>query len=362
MGQGSFDQNDEAGAVASTVTGTVGRRGAVALATALGAGAAGLVGGMGRAFAQSGPYPGLPRRPLKFVFVCHVTLDPFFVPTVYGVQDGCAAFGCRYQWTGSQNNVVSEMVNAMETAIDEKADGIAVCLVDPKAFDAPTARAIAAGIPVVAFNADVPKGSPNQRLSYVGQPLFQSGYDVAAKFMSRVPKGGHVMLSIGVPGSLNEQPRIDGYIQWIKDNGNPVTYDVVNTGVDGATEIARISSYVLSHKNLAGIFCGGGSDTYAAGFVSAEYGLAKKGMIIGGFDLFPQTLQYIKAGHTTFTTDQQAYLQGFLPLQQLYMYKLSNGLVGPADTNTSKAYVTSENVDYYEAKSRFEGSTRAEPA
>jgi simple sugar transport system substrate-binding protein len=170
------------------------------------------------------------------------------------------------------------------------------------------------------------------------------------------------MLSIGVPGSLNEQPRIDGYIQWIKDNGNPVTYDVVNTGVDGATEISRISSYVLSHKNLAGIFCGGGSDTYAAGFVSAEYGLAKKGMIIGGFDLFPQTLQYIKAGHTTFTTDQQAYLQGFLPLQQLYMYQLSKGLVGPADTNTSKAYVTSANVDYYLSKSRFEGSTRSEPS
>lgn len=346
---------------AEGVAGAVGRRGTLALATALGAGAVGLAGGVGRAFAESGPYPGLPRRPLKFVFVCHVTLDPFFVPTVYGVQDGCAAFGCRYQWTGSQKNVVSEMVSAMDTAIDEKADGIAVCLVDPKAFDAPTARAIAAGIPVIAFNADVPKGSPNQRLAYVGQPLFESGYDVAAKFMSRVPKGGHVMLSIGVPGSLNEQPRIDGYIQWIKDNGNPVTYDVVNTGVDAATEISRISSYVLSHKNLAGIFCGGGSDTYAAGFVSAEYGLAKKGMIIGGFDLFPQTLQYIKTGDTTFTTDQQAYLQGFLPLQQLYIYKLSNGLVGPADTNTSKAYVTKDNVGHYLAKSRFEGTTRAEP-
>jgi len=44
------------------------------------------------------------------------------------------------------------------------------------------------------------------------------------------------------------------------------------------------------------------------------------------------------------------------------MYKLSKGLVGPADTNTSKAYVTSANVDYYLSKSRFEGSTRSEPA
>jgi simple sugar transport system substrate-binding protein len=43
------------------------------------------------------------------------------------------------------------------------------------------------------------------------------------------------------------------------------------------------------------------------------------------------------------------------------MYKLSNGLVGPADTNTSEAYVTKDNVDHYLTKSRFEGSVRAEP-
>jgi simple sugar transport system substrate-binding protein len=135
----------------------------------------------------------------------------------------------------------------------------------------------------------------------------------------------------------------------------------VNTGVDAATEISRIGSYVLSHKNVAGIFTTGGSDTYAAGFVSQQYGLAKKGVIVAGFDLFPQTLGYIKSGDMTFTTDQQAYLQGFLPVQQMYMYKLSNGLVGPADTNTSEAYVTKDNVDHYLTKSRFEGSVRAEP-
>ena len=201
----------------------VGRRNAFAMAAALGVGAAGLIGPMGSARAATSA--GLPRKNYKFVFVCHVTLDQFFTPCVYGIQDACAAFGARYQWTGSQSNVVSEMVNAMETAIAEKADGIAVCLVDPKAFDASTAKAVAAGIPVIAFNADVPKNSPNKRMAYVGQSLFQAGYNIANKWLKLVPKGSHVMLSIGMPGSLNEQPRLDGYIQAIKDAGNPVTYD-----------------------------------------------------------------------------------------------------------------------------------------
>ncbi|MGX7874539.1 substrate-binding domain-containing protein [Mesorhizobium sp. ORM6] len=207
-----------------------------------------------------------------------MTLDQFFTPTVYGIQDACAAFGCSYQWTGSQKNVVSEMVSAMQTAIAQKSDGIAVCLVDPTAFDAATDMAAQAGIPVIAFNADVPVGSPNKRLSYVGQPLYQSGYNSALKWLKLIPKGGHVMLSIGVPGSLNTQPRLDGYIQAIKDSNSGVTYDVVNTGPDPATEISRVESYYLSHKTVNGLFGTGGSDTYACGFVSNKYGLVKAGV------------------------------------------------------------------------------------
>jgi simple sugar transport system substrate-binding protein len=253
------------------------------------------------------------------------------------------------------------MVSAMQTAIAQKSDGIAVCLVDPKAFDAATAAAAESGIPVIAFNADVPVGSPNKRLSYVGQPLYQSGYNSALKWLKLVPKGGHVMLSIGVPGSLNTQPRLDGYIQAIKDAGSGVTYDVVNTGPDPATEISRVESYYLSHKDVVGMFGTGGSDTYACGFIANKYGLAKKGGTVAGFDLFPQTLDFIKSGDVAFTTDQQAYLQGFLPVQQLYLYKLSGGLVGPANSDTSQAYVTKDNVDAYVGKTRFEGRSDAQP-
>ncbi len=85
-------------------------------------------------------------------------------------------------------------------------------------------------------------------------------------------------------------------------------------------------------------------------------------MIVAGYDLYPQVLGYIKAGDMTFTTDQQPYLQGFLPTLQMYLYKLSGGAIAPADTYTSLAYVTKDNVGLYRGKSRFEGSSRAEPS
>jgi ABC-type sugar transport system substrate-binding protein len=81
--------------------------------------------------AEGGPFPPHPRW--KFVFVNHVTSNPFFVPCQYGIQDACALLSVDYQWTGSETSDVAQMVNAFNTAIAGKADAIAVCLVDPRA-------------------------------------------------------------------------------------------------------------------------------------------------------------------------------------------------------------------------------------
>ena len=66
----------------------------------------------------------------------------------------------------------------------------------------------------------------------------------------------------------------------------------------------------------------------------------------------------LQNGKVAFTIDQQPYLQGFLPVLYLYMYKLSGGLVFPSETNTGLLFVTKDNVDpYLQTKTRFEGSS-----
>ena len=90
----------------------------------------------------------------NFVFVNHVTTNPFFVPTQYGIEDAEALLGTTSQWTGSEKSVVSEMVDAMNTAISGNADGIAVSVVDPVAFNDPIQKALDNGIPVIAYNAN----------------------------------------------------------------------------------------------------------------------------------------------------------------------------------------------------------------
>ena len=69
-------------------------------------------------------------------------------------------------------------------------------------------------------------------------------------------------------------------------------------------------------------------DTQGVGQIIQKHSL--KGKVIGGgYDLLPGTLDLINKGFLDFTIDQQPYLQGFYPVIQLFLYKLSGGLQAP---------------------------------
>jgi simple sugar transport system substrate-binding protein len=306
----------------------------------------------------AGDFPSTPKW--KFVFVNHVTTNPFFTPTQYGAQDACALLNCEFQWTGSKDSIVAEMVNATKTAISAKADGIALAVVDKDAFKAPVDQALAAGIPVVSYNADGAKDDPGtNRLSYIGQGLYDSGFQLGQRAIASGLASGDVVGFIATPGALNIQPRIDGASDAIKQSGKPIKFTAVGTNADVTKGLSIIDAYAQGHPNLTGMLAVDAGSTQAVGQVVQKYKMRDKGLkVAGGFDLVPETLNAIKGGSLDYTIDQQPYLQGFLPVLYLYMYKLSGGLVFPSETNTGLLFVTKDNVDpYLQTKTRFEGSS-----
>jgi simple sugar transport system substrate-binding protein len=310
--------------------------------------------GNGGAAAGAGNFPETPDY--SFVFVNHVTTNPFFVPTIYGLQDAAALLGISEpQWTGSETSDVNEMVNQMNTAISGDADGIAVSIVDPEAFNDPIQQALDAGIPVVSYNADGRGLGTTPRLSYIGQDLFGSGVEMGNRIVELVQEGP-VALFIATPGQLNIQPRIDGAIQAIEDSGAPIEYEEIETGAELPDELDRIEAYYNGHKDVRGMFAVDAGSTQGTAQIMEKYDLAGQGVSAGGYDLLPETLRLIQDGHMNFTIDQQPYLQGFYPVFQLFVYKISGGLSGVAETNTGLLFVTEDNVaGYLETSSRFEG-------
>jgi simple sugar transport system substrate-binding protein len=305
------------------------------------------------------PYPPHPRW--RFTFVNHVTTNPFFVPTQYGIQDACALTNTTYQWTGSTTSNVTEMVNAMNAAIAARVDGIAVAITDPHAFNGPVQRALARGIPVVAYNADAPASSHNARLAYIGQDLFLSGYRMGQRIVRLVGRGD-VVLFIATPGTLNIQPRINGAAAAIKALApGRITYHEIASGALVNQEIASINAYYLGHRGVRGMFAVDAGSTQTVGQTMQRYGLAARGIKAGGYDLTPITLQQLALGNLNFTIDQQPYLQGFVPVMQLFLYHLSGGLLAPTDTDTGLKFITRATVGKYRrTTSRYEGSSPAE--
>ena len=136
----------------------------------------------------------------------------------------------------------------------------------------------------------------------------------------------------------------------------------VDAGDADLYSIFALSELTLANPDVVGMFGTGATDSLAVGKISQKYDLAAQGVITAGYDLLPETLALIASGDMTFTTDQQPYLQGFIPTLQIYLYKLSGRAVSPANTDTSLAYVTQDNVETYLSPSRFEGSTDVAPS
>jgi simple sugar transport system substrate-binding protein len=121
-----------------------------------------------------------------------------------------------------------------------------------------------------------------------------------------------------------------------------------------------IDSYATGHPDTKGYFAVDAGSTQGLAQTIQKHSLRQKGVKGGGYDLTPVTQKLLASDQIDFTIDQQPYLQGFIPILQLFMYKASASLTGIADTNTGLKFLDKTTVvPYNSTKSRFEGSSSA---
>jgi simple sugar transport system substrate-binding protein len=302
----------------------------------------------------SGPWGSHPTY--KFTLVNHVTTNSFFTPTRYGAQDACTLLGCSYDWTGSQNSITKEMVQAMGTAIDRGVNGIGVPVIDQTAFDDPTEKALSKGIPVVAYNAPPPTGSKTAVMGYIGQDIYQAGVEAGNRILKLVKKGDTVACMIATPGTGNIQPRADGAKSVLEPAG--INFVQVATGATQGPEIPAVQSWYEGHQDVKFMYAVDSGSGIAVATAVAKNNLASKGVGGSGWDVGTPTLQQVQKGALAFTIDQQAYIQGFDTIMQLFLYNVSGGLIRPAPVDTGLLFVTKDNVGpYLSSQNRYEGAS-----
>jgi simple sugar transport system substrate-binding protein len=296
-----------------------------------------------------GDFPGHPRW--KFVFISHNTLDPLFVATQFGAQDAASLVKCQMHWTGSPRGDAKETLRALRSAVSKKADGIAVSVVDPKSF-APTADAAArAGIPLVAFNV----GAGSGRVAYVGENPRISGVRVGAEIARLVPRSDVLLFAPERARTWTEQ-RLQSVITGIAGARAPAAL-VVRLSGDFRKQQAAVEKAYAGQRNARGLFAVDGLGTLAVGRAMEHLELRAKGVHGGGYDLLPDDLELVSDGTLDFVVDQQPYVQGFAPLLQLFLARISEGTVMPWDTETSVLLRRDDVKAFLATKSRFEGSS-----
>jgi simple sugar transport system substrate-binding protein len=290
----------------------------------------------------------------RFVFVSQNTLDPLFVATQFGAQDAAALVGCSVQWSGSPRGKADETVKALRAAVAGKADGIVVSGVGGRAFAEQVDAARRARIPLVAFNVDVPPGGP--RLAYVGENPYVSGARAGAEIARLSPRSEVVLLAPEGGRRLVER-RLDGILAALGRAQDAPRATVVRTRGGLRAQAAKIEETLASRPRLRGVYAVDGTGTAAAGAVVERRDLRRRGFRSGGYDLLPDDLDLVARGDTDFVVDQQPYIQGFVPVLQLFLARISEGTVVPWDAETSVLLRQRDVRSFLATKSRFEGST-----
>jgi simple sugar transport system substrate-binding protein len=306
------------------------------------------------ASSSSGGTGGFGKTPSwKFVMVNHATTNSFFTPTVYGMQDAGQLFGVQTQWTGSATSEVSEMTNAFSTALNSGADGIACSLIDETAFNSLIARATAANVPVIGYSSDAPNSG---RLAYVGTDNTAVGQLMGERVVKLVGSGDIAMFA-AEPTASYAVPRIQGLQNAAKAAG--LTTNLAASGFTVSDSISKIQAFYQGHPTTKGLFGLDAYATQAVGQVIKNNNLTGK-VIGGGYDALGPTLDLVEGGYLDFTIDEQAYLQGFIPIAELFLLKTSGGQSGAADVNPGIKFVDKASAPVYtKYTSRFEGTSSA---
>ena len=116
-----------------------------------------------------------------------------------------------------------------------------------------------------------------------------------------------------------------------------------STGQDDSAVTSAIQAKLAQDKDINWIITLGAAQAVDA--LKARDAVKSQAKI-GTFDLSKETAEAVKAGNLQFCIDQQPYLQGYLAVTQLYLYKKNGNILGGGKPSlTGPSFVDTTNVD-----------------
>lgn len=339
----------------------VGRRELLRASGGLGAGAAlaGLLAACGRSAASGGTTSAKAStamsKPRKgngtYVEVSMLGSLPYFYDHRLGMTMAEDWLGVSTKYVGPSDLDLTSMVSDLQSAVSQGVSGLIVVGFDPSL--APTINsAVAAGIPTVTVDSDVPNSN---RLCFLGTGNYNVGVLGGTELVKLIGGSGKVAI-VTKTGQDNLDQRVSGYQDTLKKAGVQVVA-VLNDNSDPTQAASVVSAELHRTPDLKGVACveaAGGSGAATAVREAGKTGQVK----IVSMDRDQETLSAIQKGIIDATVAQKTALMSFLGTvlcqaaqTQTIPITKNNPSAGvtqfPSSIDTGVELVTKDNVQYW---------------
>jgi ribose transport system substrate-binding protein len=237
----------------------------------------------------------------------------------------------------------AEQARVVEDVIAKGVDAIGISCNDPTACEDPINKAVAAGIPVMAWDSDSPD---SDRFTYLGVDNYQGGMAAAELLVKFMGEEGKVALLTGVPGAFNLEERIRGFTDGIADYPGIEVVSTVYCNDDINLGVQVVEETMQAHPDLNGWFFVGLWPLFAerGSMPLWEDAALNKGLVTIAFDTLPVELEFLQDGYLSGLVGQKYWGWGYDTVQMIYDY-IVKGARYDDWTDSGMDIVTECNVD-----------------
>jgi simple sugar transport system substrate-binding protein len=269
--------------------------------------------------------------------ITHGEGDSFWAVAKKGAEDAGKQMGVTVKYSESANDP-QKQAQLIDSAVTEKVDGIAVTAPNPDALRDSLKKATDAGIPIITLNSGADDYKDLGAITHVGQTETIAGEGAGAKFKEAGAK--KLLCVIHEQSNIGLNQRCDGAKQGFGGEVENLQVKGVN---DIQTTLTEIQSKLQSDKSIDAVLTLNPDIAVAARDAVKGAGSSAK---LGTFDLSGDVVQAIQDGEIEFAVDQQQYLQGYLPVVFLTLYKTNANTVGGGQpVLTGPGFVTKDNAE-----------------
>lgn len=288
-----------------------------------------------------------------YYFVSHIGPDdPNMKWLTVSTEEISKLLPVKVNYVAAEKFSVEQQVKNLEAAIAAQPDGLIVPITDPKALEGPLKEAIAAGIPVIASNIPDPRDPPDKipYLTYVGGDEYLTGVKIGERilkeFEAKGTKPGNTVCANAAPGHIGIQMRCKGMKDVMDKAG--VAFEELPLEPEPTKVYDTWASYLQGKPETNAVWCAVMWETVNIYKATKDAGLLDK-MIMATVDESPMAVEGILRGYVIATHSQQFYLQGWVPVEWLYIYNRF-GYMPPETILTGPVIIDASNAAAWKEK------------